>query len=481
MQLSRGKVLFALAVLLAINTMNFYDRQIPGVVAKPLREELQLNNTQLGWLTPAFLALYAVIGIPLGWWADTGPRKRILAGGVALWSVFTALSGQARGFWSLFAARLGVGIGEASCAPTASSLIGDYFPAERRSRAISIFMLGLPLGLSLSSLISGRIGQTSWQNAFYVAALPGLILAVLCLFITEPARGGAEKPQTDEPGPAKSPGLSDRDGYAERAVDASQPPDDNSRTTPEIPTGAQFGAARRPGFPLLLVLSIPTMWSIILSGVLHNFNMYTIGSFMYLDMHDYHGLSVSGAGNINTLLYGVGGIGILLGGWACDRLARRRISGRLELSALSMVVCVPCFFIALQRPPGDIVGYTLWLLPGYTMLYIYYAGVYATIQDIVEPALRGTAMAMYFFAMYLVAAFGPVITGRLSDARAEAILAGADGSVTREQAVALGLHQAFYLVPILGGLLVVVLFAGARTVARDHEKLQKWMASQAKR
>src|SRR5262249_31143719 len=162
---------------------------IPGVVAEPIRKELGLTDQQLGWLTPAFLGLYATIGIPLGRLADKGVRKRILAGGVALWSVFTALSGQAVGFWTLFATRLGVGVGEASCAPTSSSLIGDLFPRERRARAISIFMLGLPLGLSLTSYVSAKMAEWSWRYAFYVAAVPGLILAVLSLFIVEPKRG----------------------------------------------------------------------------------------------------------------------------------------------------------------------------------------------------------------------------------------------------------------------------------------------------
>src|ERR1700687_3469562 len=102
MQLSRRKVLFALGVLLAINTMNFFDRQIPGAVAEPLRKELGMNDKALGWLNVAFTILYAIVGVPLGRWADVGQRKRVLAFGVTLWSVFTALSGLARDFWSLF-------------------------------------------------------------------------------------------------------------------------------------------------------------------------------------------------------------------------------------------------------------------------------------------------------------------------------------------------------------------------------------------
>src|SRR5207244_7101497 len=132
-------------------------------------------------------------GLPLGRLADVGRRKWILAGGVGLWSLMTLGSGFAWSFWSLFVLRLGVGIGEASCAPTATSLIGDLVPAERRARALSLFMLGLPLGLALSFFVSGTLAERrSWQEAFYVAGLPGLLLAVAALFIADPVRGGTD-------------------------------------------------------------------------------------------------------------------------------------------------------------------------------------------------------------------------------------------------------------------------------------------------
>src|SRR5207244_1928366 len=125
----------------------------------------------------------------------------------------------------------GVGIGEASCAPAANSLLGDRVPREQRSRALAVFMLGLPLGLSLSSLISGWLAKHyGWRIAFLVAGLPGLVVALLCLWIPEPPRGATER--------------------------------------------HHVGAGRREGNPLLLVLRIRTMWWIIASGVLHNFNAY---------------------------------------------------------------------------------------------------------------------------------------------------------------------------------------------------------------
>src|SRR5262249_35449429 len=158
------------------------------------RKELNLTDTDLGALTTAFTLLYAVAGVPLGRWADLGRRTHILAAGVALWSVLTSLSGAAWNFWSLFVLRLGVGVGEAGCAPAAIPLLGDLFPRERRARALAVFMIGLPLGLSLSSLVSGWLAQLwGWRAAFLVAGLPGVAVALLCLLIQEPSRGASEK------------------------------------------------------------------------------------------------------------------------------------------------------------------------------------------------------------------------------------------------------------------------------------------------
>src|SRR5438309_5204584 len=184
MQKTQPRLAFTLLVLLGINTMNFFDRQVLGAVAEPLKKDWKLSDKELGALGTAFILLYAVVGVPLGRWADLGRRSRILAGGAAVWSLFTAASGLAWNFWSLFAMRLGVGVGEASCAPAANSLLGDMFPPQRRARALSIFMIGLPLGLGLSFVISGNIAQHwGWRRALWVARAPGLILGILALWI----------------------------------------------------------------------------------------------------------------------------------------------------------------------------------------------------------------------------------------------------------------------------------------------------------
>src|SRR5262245_50602114 len=212
---------FTLLVLLGINTMNFYDRQVVGAVGEAVRNEWELSDTQLSALTTAFILLYAAVGLPLGHWADVGRRKLILTVGVLIWSAMTALSGLAGNFPALFACRLGVGIGEASCAPAANSLLGDLFPPEKRARAIAVFMLGLPLGLGLRYIVSGEIAAAlNWRAALLVAGAPGLVLGVLALWLPEPPRGGADA-----------------------AV--------HSR---------EQGGTQRPGAAVWAVLRIPTMW-----------------------------------------------------------------------------------------------------------------------------------------------------------------------------------------------------------------------------
>lgn len=430
---------FALWLLFAINAINFFDRQILAAVTEPIRKEWGLSDTQIGWLGTSFTLLYAVVGVPLGRLADVWRRKWLLTIGLTLWSGLTYASGLCNGFATLFAARLGVGVGEASCAPTSGSLIGDLFRPEVRARALSIFMLGLPLGVALSYIVSGTVAQHfGWRAAFFVAGVPGLALAGLAAFMREPPRGQTET--------------------------------------------KRIGSMRRAGSPYLLVLTIPTMWWIIASGALHNFNMYAISSFLPAFLVRYHQVSVQTAGFVAGIVIGtVGAVGMLLGGWAGDAWARRRANGRMLAATIAALISAPAGYLALNQAPGSLFAFMLLQGLASLLMYVYYATVYSTIHDIVEPALRGTGMALYFFAMYVLgASFGPLLTGWASDylAREAAAAAGAalaPGAVLPEQFKAAGLHHAMYMVPILGIGLTAVLAAGTMTVTGDVRRLQEWM------
>jgi MFS family permease len=434
MRTTTPRLVFTLAVLLAINTMNFFDRQTGSAVQEKIRKDWGLSDNQLGGLGAAFVGVYALAGLPLGWLVDVWRRKWVLALGVVVWSLMTMGSGLAWGFWSLFVLRLGVGIGEASCAPAANSLIGDLVPATRRARALSLFMLGLPLGLALSSWVSATIAQRhSWQAAFFVAGAPGLVLAVAALFLADPVRGAA-----------------DAHGAAPAAA------------------GLPFLAVIRR------VLSLPTMWWIILSGALHNFNMYALGHWLLSLLHRYHGVGLERAGQITSLVQGFGALSIFAAGWLGDRAFRRGVSGRLHVAWIALAAALPCLWLALEAPQGEVWLCAGWVLAGYTLMYTYYGTVYASIQDIIEPPLRGMAMAIYFCAMYLLGGiYGTWATGGLSDYFARRA-AATDGAATpSELHVAVGLHQAMYIVPILNAALVLVLFAASRTIKGDYERLHK--------
>jgi MFS family permease len=435
---TRPPAIYTLAVLLAINTMNFFDRSVLGAVAEPIRKEWHLSDLALGWLGTAFTLLYAIVGVPLGRLADRSTRSRILAAGVFAWSLLTAASGLARNFWQLFAVRLGVGVGEATCAPASASLIGDLYPAGRRARALSVFMLGLPLGIALSYWVSSQIAHRyGWRSAFYVAGIPGILCAAAALLAREPKRGASE--------------------------------------------AEAVGGRHRAGSPYLLVLATPTMWWLIASGALHNFNMYALGSFLSPYLMRFHGTDLRRAGLISMLVLGLSGIpGLLLGGVAGDAVMKRRPSGRLLVAAVAILGSVPLVLLALGVPRGDAHLFGILLASGSALMYVYYATVYSTIQDVIEPSLRGTAMALYFLAMYVFgASLGPVGTGFASDhfTRRAAIAAGV--SVGSQQALepfrAAGLHAAMYVVPALGAALALVLFAAARTVPADAERLRSWM------
>ena len=323
--------------LLIFYIFSFIDRQIISLLVEPIKRDLQVTDTQIGLLQGlAFAIFYTLFGIPIGRLADRMNRKTIVGVGVVIWSLMATLCGLAKNFTQLFLARIGVGVGEASCAPAGQSLIGDMYPPEQRARAMSIFMLGLPLGLFAAYMLSGNIAKAwGWRAAFFLACAPGLILAGLALLIREPKRGATEQ----------------------------QP-------------------AVRVKAPYRTVLSIPTIWWIILSGIMFNFNAYAVNVFQTAFLQRFHGLDIAQAANISAVSLGlVGVVGLLVGGWLGDRF--RFPSRRLTLAAVGFLAAAPCVFFALQQPKGGIVVFAI-LMSVFTMCtFMYYATVYSALQDVV--------------------------------------------------------------------------------------------------
>jgi predicted MFS family arabinose efflux permease len=271
-------------------------------------------------------------------------------------------------------------------------------------------MFGVPLGVALSFAVSGPAGQAwGWRSAMLIAAAPALALVPALLTMAEPARGAAE-------------------GKMAQAA-------------------STWGLLRIPAF----------VW-IIASGALVNFNLYSISTFLPAFLTRFHGLSVAQAGfwaGIGSGIAGVAG-GVLAGAWG-DR--KPGAPSRLGAAGMAAVAAVPASLIGILLPAGSVAGAIVFWMAAYGLLNMYYGLVYAAIQDIVAPGLRGTAMAVYFMAMYLCgASFGPLLTGRLSDVLARQAAAG--GPVT-EAARAAGLHGAMFGIPVLSIVLAAVLWQAA--------------------
>jgi MFS family permease len=337
-------------------------------------------------------------GVPIGRAADRWSRKRLLAVGLAVWAGLTALGGFSTGYAMLFATRMGVGIGEAVCAPAATSWIGDLVPPGKRSRALAAFMMAVPVGIMISFVASGPAAQTfGWRTALLLAAAPAVVLIPMLLLLPEPKR-------------------------AHKAATVS-------------------GVAT--------LARIPALWWITLSGALVNFMMYSFSYFVAAFLTRFHGFSVAEAGVWSGLGSGAAGM--------AGALAVVAFGGRLKLAAAAALAAAPLAWAAIRLPRGNATAAIVLLMLAYGLWQMYYGPVYASIQDIVPPELRATAMSLYFLGMYLCGgAFGPLIVGALSDHFAAA--AGGDRAA--------GLRQAMYAIPVASLALSAVLWISASSARR---------------
>src|SRR5271170_6853928 len=293
---------FSVVVLFAINILNFYDRGAPAALVEPMRKEFHLNDTQIGLLGSAFIWIYAIVGVPLGRLADSASRKKLLAWGVVIWTALTASAGLAHTYALLLFSRVGVGVGEAACAPTATSWLGDLFPPAKRSRVLALFMLGVPVGGALGFFFSGPIAQAyGWRAAMVFAAVPALLLVPALLMLHEPQRGASE-----------------------------------------------LHAAPLAPVSMWNVLRIPTLWWIIASGALLNFNLYAIGTFLPAFLSRVHHVSLAQSGVATGMIYAAGGItGSVFSGWLGDRKAVSQGNGRMLWSAGLVIIGAPLSYFGI--------------------------------------------------------------------------------------------------------------------------------------
>lgn len=366
--------------LLVVYIFNFLDRQILNILAEPIKSELGLSDTQLGLLAgPAFAVFYAVLGIPIARFADRGStnRSRLISVSLIIWSGMTALCGFAQNFWQMALARIGVGVGEAGCTPSAHSLISDTVAPEKRASAIAFYGMGVPIGSLLGLIIGGVVNDIwGWRVALMLVGAPGLLLALLLpKLLIEPRRVGLMKGEATPSGPAQMPvGKAVAEVFASRAY-----------------------------VLLLVAASVAAFLS-------YGKGLWTLSLFIRS-----HGMTTTEVGILGSVTLGIAGVfGTWLGGWAADRfgaISRRHI---LTLPAVGMAVAAPIQFLGYGAPIWWVAG--LLILVPTILNAAYYGPAYACVQGLVRKELRAVAASVMLFGQNLIGlGLGPFAFGALSD------------------------------------------------------------------
>jgi predicted MFS family arabinose efflux permease len=388
---SRAYLIWAMTLLFAVYTSNFIDRTILSVLQQPIKEELKLTDSQLGMLGGlAFAVLYSTLGIPIARLAERHSRRGIITASLVVWSAMTALCGTAGSYGGLFAFRVGVGVGEAGATPPAHSLIADYFPPRRRATALSIYSLGIPIGVLAGSVLGGLIAQKyGWRPAFAIVGLPGLGLAVLTQFtLREPPRGYSEG---GEAAGSAMPSLMD--------------------------------VVRR-------LMSRRSFVHVAAGAALASFGGYGVGSFAAPYFIRSFGLTLAQAGIVMGLITGAAAaVGTLGGGLLADRAARRDARWYVWIPAIGLAVAMPLYMIGYQIPDWKLAVAILLVPP--MLHYTYLGPSFGVMHNMVLPRMRATATALLFLVINLIGlGLGPTLTGMASDYFARhhfALLTGLQG------------------------------------------------------
>ena len=363
----QGRVL---ALLLLAYIFNFLDRQILGILAGPIIADLKLDDAQFGAIGGlAFALLYSILGVPLALLADRTSRSKVIAGAVAVWSGFTALCGTATGFGQLFFYRLGVGVGEAGGVAPSYALIADYFPPERRARALAIFSLGIPLGLAGGTLIGAYLAAwVNWRAAFLAMGIAGLVLAPAILFLVPDVKSGTK-------------------------------------------TTAQ-GVPLRQTFPI--IVRKPTFWLMAFAASCSSLAGYGLALWTPSVLERSFGLGLIERGQFLAALFLIGGtVGVFAGGWLADRLGQADRRWYARLPAIAWLITAPTFALGLLTT-NLWVAWPLLLIPN-ALNILWLGPVTTAVQHLVPRPMRSTASASFLLINNLIGlGIGPTLIGALS-------------------------------------------------------------------
>jgi len=379
---------YVLLMLTIVYVFNFVDRQILVVLQESIKADLGLSDTQLGLLSGlSFAIFYVSLGIPIARLADRSNRRNIVSVSLVVWSAMTAACGLAQNFYHLLLARIGVGIGEAGGSPPAHAMISDYFPEEKRATALSIYSVGIYIGIMIGFPLGSWLdGLYGWRIAFFSIGIPGVLFALFFVWtVKEPKRCAQE--------------ISDKD-----VVDS-----------PSVSTTKEASLKDS----LKFLLSKRSFVLIALAAGFHTFATYGIGNWLASFMIRVHlptgGIEASNIGlTIGLILGTAGGIGSYAGGLIADRLGKEDKSWYAKVSAYGGIIGLPFLLVFYFHPTTYIALASL--LIGYACVSTFLGPTIAIVHSLVPAKMRAFSSSMLFLALNLIGlGFGPLFVGFMSD------------------------------------------------------------------
>ncbi|HKU73051.1 MAG TPA: MFS transporter [Pyrinomonadaceae bacterium] len=360
---------YSLGLLTLVYVFNYLDRTIIYILLPLIKKEMAFTDLQLALLgSMSFVIFFTVLGIPFGRLADRVVRKNMIAVGLAVWSLFSGLTGFANGFWSLLICRMMVGVGEATLGPAALSLLSDYFPPRVRATVQAIYSSGIAIGAGLAFFLGGWLGQYyGWRVAFYALGFPGLAIAILVYLLREPPRGTTEVAATK---------------YTAR---------DWKILFNSIPLRYHYLGYGAFG----LAANNLSFWGATFVTRVYKLDLLTIGFY----------------GGVLTLIAGVPGT--ILGGYLADKFKRFGRGGRMLFGALAALIAVPFWLLFIFS--GNLLLLLIANLVLLALSLVWLGPAAADVHDIAGPELRGLGIGVYFFAVIIAYGIGSLVIGQLND------------------------------------------------------------------
>lgn len=379
---------YVVGVLTFAYLVSFLDRQILALMVGPIQEDLMLSDTQMSLLMGlAFSIFYIFMAVPLGRLADNSVRRNIIVGGVTLWSLMTAACGLAGSYWHLFLARMGVGVGEASLTPSATSMIADYFPSGARGKALATYNAGVSLGTGFAMVFGGLIityvstserhvlpivgSVAAWQYVFFLVALPGLLVVLLMLTVREPARQETS---------AAAQNLSFRDVLT------------------------YLYGRRKIYIPLFLGMSVNTIVG------------YALFSWIPTSFARVHGWTMGDIGlGYGLIILATGPLGVFIAGSLIDKLHRAgQHNAELKVALLSIAICLPGVVYLPLAATGQ--AALIAMIPASIGPAMTTASGSIAVINVTPNQIRGQTMALYLLTISLLGlSLGPTAVALLTD------------------------------------------------------------------